>query len=160
MKHTSTTAWKRVLLVLVVAAVAVAPVLAQDTDGGDRTVPEFIRETGLHRISGYVSLGLAGATAAFGLIGVEEEGALSVIHPVLGISTMGSMLTSQVLGTIAYRDRLARVWPHTLLNAAAVVGFGLNAFVWEQGSMEHRITGIASISALAGGYVSIILIER
>lgn len=147
-------------MLAVVAAIAAAPVIAQDAEGDGRTVPEFIRQTGLHRISGYVSLGLASATAAFGFIGVEEEGALSVLHPVLGISTMGSMLTSQVLGTIAYRDRLARVWPHTLLNAAAVVGFGLNAFVWEQGSLEHRITGIASMGALAGGYISIILIER
>lgn len=113
----------------------------------------WIIRTNAHRIGGYATLGLASTTAALGLLGVE-------VHPYFGYTTAGFSATAAIMGTIAYSDRLRRIWPHAVLNGLATTGFLLNAFVWEPGSRAHVATGIASVSSLAGAYISIVLLTR
>lgn len=135
------------LVVLVVLAVAIpASVAAQERD-----LSRTIRQTGIHRYAGYASIASLATTAVLGVAGVES------VHPVLGITTIGLAATAEVLGIIAYRDELPRVWPHALLNGLALGGLILNAAVWEPGSVEHRITGMASLLSMAGGYAYIAL---
>ncbi len=115
-------------------------------------LPRFIRETGLHRIGGYVTLGLAATTAVLGLAGVEE------VHHPLGYITAGMAAGAATFGIIGYSDFLDIIWPHVVLNGLAVVGFGLNAFVWEWGSTAHIATGIGSVASMIGAWVAIQLI--
>lgn len=120
---------------------------------GDMNLARFIRSNNIHRIGGYASLGLMTATGVTGLLGWEG-------HPYLGYASLGSAALSSIAGTIAYSDRIERVWPHMLFNALGVTGLFLNAFVLEPGSIEHRISGAAAMGSFAAGYISIILITR
>jgi hypothetical protein len=115
---------------------------------------DWIISTNLHKITGYVTLGLVTATAIAGPLGLTD------IHPILGYTTLGTALTNSVLGIIAYGGLIDYVWPHLLFNALGEVGLILNAFVWQPGSTEHIITGVASAVSFAAGYVSIILLTR
>lgn len=119
-------------------------------DGG---LAEWIIRTNAHRLGGYATLALAGTTVTLGLLGVP-------VHPYLGYATAGFAATASVMGTIAYADRARYFWPHPLLNAVATTGFILNAFLLEGGSAPHIATGIASATAMAGAYLSIVLMTR
>ena len=134
------------LLVLLIMAPSV--VSAQEEDLG-----EWIARTGAHKIGGYVTIGLAVTAAGMGLLGLE-------IHPYLGYATAGFAAGAAIAGTIAYKDMLSVVWPHAVLNALAVTGFALNAFVFEGGSPAHIATGISSVGLLGASYVAIRLIMR
>ena len=125
---------------------------ASGTGAEPFNLPRFIRETGLHRIGGYVTLGLAGTTAVLGLAGVEE------VHRPLGYITAGMAAGAATFGIIGYSDFLDIIWPHAVLNGLAVVGFGLNAFVWEWGSTEHIATGIGSVASMVGAWIAIQLL--
>jgi hypothetical protein len=141
---------KIVLLVLALLLVS-SGLFAQS--GGDGDFGRFIRENNLHRIGGYVSLGLVAATGTAGFLGLD-------FHPVLGYAALGSAAVSSLAGTLAYSHRIDEVWPHMLLNGIGIGAMVLNAFVLEPGSTEHRISGIVAAGSFAGAYVTIILITR
>jgi hypothetical protein len=132
------------ILVLVSSALAAA---------AENPVGEWIVQTGAHKIGGYVTIGLAVTTAGLGLLGYD-------VHPYFGYATAGFAAGAAIAGTVAYWDLLPTVWPHAALNALAVVGFALNAFVWEGGSPAHIATGISSIALLGASYTAIRLIMR
>lgn len=138
------------LLALALFAGTAAPVAAEETPSFD--LGGFVRTNHLHVIAGYTTLGLALAT---GTAAVFEW----PVHPYLGYTTMGSGLITLALGLTAYSNRLDEVWPHVLFVGLAETGWLLNAFVWEPGSLPHKITGAASIASLAAGYVAIRLIN-
>ncbi len=133
-----------VLLALVLPATATA-----QSEGG---LADWIDRTNAHRISGYVTLGLATVTATLGLLDVPY-------HPIVGISTAASASVTLGLGSIAYSDRLSRFWPHAVLTGVATAGFLTNVIFLEGGSTAHVATGIASTAALAAGYGAILLLK-
>jgi hypothetical protein len=144
MKKTIKTIWIGIALVILAA-----PSLpAQESSLGD-----WIADTGVHKIGGYVTLGLSATTIGMGLLGYPA-------HPYLGYVTAGSAAISATAGFLAYGELLPVVWPHAVLNGLAVVGFGLNAFVFEGGSPAHIATGITSTALLAASYITIKLIMR
>ncbi len=136
------------LLVVLLATGAPSLVFGQDQPDFSRT----LRQSGAHQISGYVTLGLATTVAALGLFGSD-------LHPAFGWGVAGTSVVTLALGSLAYRDRLVEIWPHSLLATLATTGFLMNAFgVFPFGSQEHVITGITSVGLLYGAYVTILLI--
>lgn len=140
------------LLVVFALALVAAPSTAQERTGDPETLAEWIDRTNTHRIAGYVSLGLATTTAALGLLGVAY-------HPILGYSTAATTSVTVALGSIAYRDRLRRFWPHAVLASLATTGFLTNAIFLEGGSPAHIATGIASVSSLYAAYAAVVLLK-
>jgi len=137
----------RILAIALLALFVPAVAGAQSSEGfGD-----WIDRTNVHRISGYVTLGLATTTAALGLFGSEY-------HALFGVSTAAAATVSVTLGSIAYSDRLAFYWPHAVLAGLATGGFLTNAFLLEGGSQAHIATGIASAAALYGAYAAILIL--
>ena len=128
-----------------------APAVAGAQSSGE--VAGWIDRTSAHRVAGYVTLGLATATAAMGLLGSDY-------HWIAGTSTAAAATVSVSLGAIAYRDRLSYFWPHAVLAGAATAGFVTNAFFLEGGSTAHVATGIASVAALYGAYAAILLLTN
>jgi len=116
------------------------------------SMDEFIIEHKLHRYTGYAAIAAASAAALTGFLELED------VHPVTAYSAFGLMTLNTALGVIAYHRYLDEYWPHILLNSAAVVGFGLNAFVLEQGSDAHIATGAASLASMyaAVGFIIVI----
>lgn len=139
---------KTTVLIVLLAILLPATVSAQ-SDGG---VADWIDRTNAHRISGYVTLGLATVTATLGLLDVPY-------HPIVGISTAASASVTLGLGSIAYGDRLSRFWPHAVLTGVATAGFLTNVILLEGGSTAHVATGIASTATLAAGYGAILLLK-
>ncbi|AHC16132.1 hypothetical protein [Salinispira pacifica] len=150
---------KRVLMLVLLVSLALGGITAQSAEDADdsrerdMSLARFIRSNNIHRIGGYTSLGLMTATGVTGMLGWEG-------HPYLGYASLGSAALSSIAGTIAYSDRIDRVWPHMLFNALGVSGLFLNAFILEPGSIEHRLSGAAALGSFAAGYISIILITR
>ena len=138
------------LTVIALALLLLSPAFAA---AEEVSIGNWIADTGAHKIGGYVTLGLSATTLGLGLAGYE-------VHPYLGYATFGFSATAALAGTLAYKDLLPVVWPHALLNGLAVVGFGLNAFVFEGGSPAHIATGITSTALLGASYVAINLIMR
>ncbi|NBC30854.1 MAG: hypothetical protein GVY29_12790 [Spirochaetes bacterium] len=136
------------MLVLIVVMAAAPEVAAQKQNAAD-----WIRENKVHRIAGYTTLALTAGTVTAGLLGLQ-------VHPIFGVTTAAAASTTAILGTWAYYDRLRVVWPHAALNGLAVTGMILNAFVFEEGSPAHITSGLVSAGAMAGAYVSIILLTR
>ena len=138
---------------------AAAPLAAQSNESAPAetdeaptpTAAEWIQQTGIHKIFGYTTLGLAGTTGIMAFVDAD-------IHRPLAYATLGSALTTSVLGAIGYWDYRDIVWPHFLFMGLAETGFALNAFVLEPGSTAHTITGALSYGFLAAGYVAIQLI--
>lgn len=113
---------------------------------------QAIRRSNAHQISGFVTLGLATTVAVMGFLGSE-------LHSGFGWGLAGTSAVTVALGSLAYRDRLADVWPHAVLASLATTGFFLNALgVFPFGSQEHVITGVTSAGLLAGAYLAIVLI--
>ena len=138
-------------LVLLLVLILLTPTLVTAQESGG--ISDFIIRTNAHKIGGYVTLGLALTTAGMGLLGYD-------VHPYLGYATAGFAATAALAGTIAYKDLLPVVWPHAVLNALAVTGFVLNAFVLEGGSAAHITIGASSVALLGAAYASILLIMR
>lgn len=141
-----------VLTFLLASLGAAAPAMAQDQGGEAFNARIFIRENGLHVWGGYTTLTLAAATGTAALAGWDA-------HPYLGYATMGTGAVTLSLGLLAYPDKLDRIWPHVLLMGVAETCWMLNAFVWEPGSLPHRVTGVTSLVSLGAAYVAIRLIE-
>ena len=139
------------LIVLVLALLIITPSLVSAQQPGP--VAQWIDDTNIHRIMGYVTLTAATVTAGLGLFGVE-------VHPYVGLATAGLSATSTALGVIAYRDRMSYAWPHAALNGLATTGFLLNAFALEGGSRAHVAAGIGSLVSMYGAYGAIILLIR
>lgn len=137
------------VLIVLLALLLPATATAQSDGGG---IAGWIDRTNAHRISGYVTLGLATVTATLGLLDVPY-------HPIVGISTAASASVTLGLGSIAYSDRLSRFWPHAVLTGVATAGFLTNVIFLEGGSTAHVATGIASTAALAAGYGAILLLK-
>jgi hypothetical protein len=147
MKHAQSPL-RTVVLVVLLAMLLPAMASAQ-SEGG---LADWIDRTNAHRISGYVTLGLATVTATLGLLDVPA-------HPILGISTAASASVTLGLGSIAYRDRLSRFWPHAVLTGVATAGFLTNVILLEGGSTAHVATGIASTATLFAGYGAILFLK-
>ncbi len=137
-------------LALILCAGVAAPAAAEETPSLD--LGGFVRDNKLHVWAGYTTLTLAVAT---GTAAIFEW----PVHPYFGYATMATGLVTLALGLTAYSNRLDEVWPHALLVGLAETGWLLNAFVWEPGSLPHRITGAASIASLGLGYLAIRLIN-
>jgi hypothetical protein len=116
------------------------------------TVAEWIDQNNVHRISGYLTLGLATATAAMGILAPEY-------HPYVAIPTAVAANATAILGSIAYRDRLARFWPHAALAGLGAAGMVANVVFLEGGSQAHVATGIASVSLIYGAFAAVILLQ-
>lgn len=119
-----------------------------EEDAPALTASEWIQSTGIHKVFGYASLGLATTAAATALLAPE-------VHPPFAYATLGSALVATTLGAIGYWDYRDIVWPHFLFMGLAETGFALNAFVLEPGSSAHKVTGILSYALMAAGYVAI-----
>lgn len=139
----------RLIAIVLLALFAPAMAGAQSSEG----FGAWIDRTNAHRISGYVSLGLATTTAALGIFGSEY-------HALFGISTAAAATVSVTLGTIAYGDQLSYYWPHAVLAGLATGGFLANVFLLEGGSRAHIGTGIASAATLYGAYAAILILVR
>lgn len=113
---------------------------------------EWIDRTNLHRWSGYVTLGLTTATAILGAL--ESE-----YHYLVAGPTAAAAAVTVSLGSIAYRDRLSRFWPHSLLATLATAGMFTNLFLLEGGSQAHIATGVASAALLYGAYASVLILQ-
>ena len=135
------------LIVLAFLPVAVTP--AQET----ANLGDLIRETGAHKISGFVTLGLATAAAASSFFGEE-------VHEPLAYATTGMSVVTLTLGTIAYADYFPVAWPHIVLNALGTTAFLINAFALEGGSTAHIATGAAGIASMFAALGAIVMIMR
>lgn len=145
----------RITAAVLILAV-LAPVTLSAQDGG---IAQWIRRSGAHKVGGYVTMGLAVTAAGLGML--ESQGVLGTnMHPYFGYATAAFAAGASIAGTIAYSDRLDVIWPHAALNGLAVVGFGLNAFVFEGGSPAHVATAASSLALLGASYVAIRLITR
>lgn len=123
---------------------------------------QFIMNNHLHQISGATTIALATLTGVAGITmaaGVESP-ALLPVHRAMALGTIVAGATTLGLGLTAYSDQLDTVWPHALFMGLAETGFVLNALVLTPGSLPHRITGVASITSLGLGLLSIILIKN
>jgi len=155
---------KRFLIIVCLWAGLGWTVSAQDTDSATPNwdPQKFIMKNHLHQISGATTIALATLTGVAGITmaaGVDSP-ALLPTHRALAIGTIVAGATTLGLGLTAYSDRLDTVWPHALFMGLAETGFILNAAVLEPGSLPHRITGVASITSLGLGLLSIILITN
>lgn len=145
-------------LAALLTAVLALPAWAQDAPtAADAGITGFdlgktVRQTHLHQIFGFTTLGLAVATPTAALL--HWEG-----HPILGYTMMGTGLATLALGLTAYGDQLDEVWPHAAFMALAETGWLLNAFVLEPGSLPHKINGALSLVNLAAGFTAILLIR-
>jgi hypothetical protein len=140
----------RTVMLMIVAAALFAGPLGRAVAQDRRTPSEWITETGAHKIAGFVTLGLAATTAILGALEADPHGAL-------GYATLGSSVVTLSLGVVGYGQDAKAVWPHILMNAIAVTGFALNAFVLEGGSPEHIATGATSVGLMCGAVLYIAL---
>lgn len=131
---------------------AINPLAQEDGEDYRLTPAEWIIQSGIHRIMGYVAMGTTLAAATTAILAPE-------IHPPFGWAAVGTTLGATVLGAIGYWDLRAQIWPHFLFMGLAEIGLAMNAFgVFEPGSLAHRITGISSVVSMAAGYLAIRLI--
>lgn len=138
-------------MVLIVVAFLCAGAVEQAHAQYRRTPSEWVEETKAHKIAGYVTLGLAATTAVLGALDVGD------VHPAFAYATTGSSLVTLSLGVVGYGPYWKSVWPHVLMNALAVTGYALNAFVLEGGSPEHIATGATSIGLMCGAVLYVAL---
>jgi hypothetical protein len=113
----------------------------------------WVRESGSHKIAGYIGYGLAGTALTLGALGSD-------VHPYFGAATAGVTVSAAALGLIGYRGNLSYAWPHVLLNSLAATGFMLNAFVFEGGSPAHIASAIAGTVSMTGAIGYIIAVTR
>ncbi len=140
----------RIVTVLLAAALMCAAAPAQVHAQDRRTASEWVEETGAHKIAGFVTLGLAATTAILGAFETD-------LHPAFAYATTGASVVTLSLGVVGYGPYWKSVWPHILMNALAVAGYGLTAFVLEDGSPEHIATGAASVGLMCGAALYIAL---
>ena len=130
---------RRAPLVAVLLLVAATTASAQE----ELSFGEWIDEYNVHRVAGYVTLGLLATTGVLAIAATD-------VHPAFGYATAAAAATTGALGALAYYDRFYYGWPHMVLNAVAGVGFLLNTMVLEGGSPLHKATGaVAAASATA-----------
>jgi hypothetical protein len=144
---------RKTLPAIVVLAAVLFFAAAPGLEAQERSAADWIVDNNVHRVAGYTTLALTAGTVTAGLLGLQ-------VHPIFGVTTAAAASTTAILGTWAYYDRLRVVWPHAALNGVAVTGMILNAFVFEGGSPAHITSGLVSAGAMAGAYLSIILLTR
>lgn len=137
-------------MLLIVAAVMCAAAAERAHAQYKPTPSEWVEETGAHKIAGFVTLGLAATTAILGAFETD-------LHPAFAYATTGASVVTLSLGVVGYGRYWKSVWPHILMNALAVTGYALNAFVLEAGSPEHIATGASSIGLMCGAVIYIAL---
>ena len=140
-----------VVMILIIAAVMCAGSLEQAHAQYRRTPSEWVEETKAHKIAGFATLGLAATTAILGILEVED------VHPAFAYATTGASVVTLSLGVVGYGQYWKSVWPHILMNALAVTGYALNAFVLEEGSPEHIATGATSVGLMCGAVLYVAL---
>jgi len=141
----------RALTVLVAGALLCVGVPQQLHAQQQRTAAEWVVESQAHRIAGYVTLGLAATTAVLGILEADD------VHQGFAYATTGASAVTLSLGVIGYGRSWKSVWPHILMNALAVTGYALNAFVLEGGSPGHIATGASSIGLMGAAVLYIAL---
>lgn len=141
---------KTLMLAAVAALISVSVLPAQESEAAApaRSFSELLRETPIHKFSGYGTYTLGAAATVAALTDWEYQ------RWVNG-AAIGSGLISSALGSLAYADLMGAAWPHYAFNILAEAGWILNAFVFEPGTPEYKAVSIASLVSLAAGFVAI-----